>query len=83
VNICSFLSIRRRRTNVIKRLKRLHQKLPYDLYEYNPTGMKLISKSNTDTEKTRIDSEITRFLNLIIPIQTRRESKEKKAVKRT
>lgn len=61
----------------MRRLKRLAQKLPYDLYEYNPTGTKLISNERTETAHHNIANEITRFLNLIIPNHIKIESNEK------
>jgi len=70
------LSINIKRTKVINRLKRLHQKLPYDLYEYNPTGIKLRRKEIADTKNQRITNERTRFLNLIIPIPVKSERTE-------
>ena len=76
MNIYSFFIININRTKVIKRLKRFHQKFPYALYEYNHTGIKLTRNESPEIEKDRIASEITRFLNLIIPIHIKRESNE-------
>ena len=61
----------------MRRLKRLPQKLPYDPYEYNPTGMKLTRNERAETAHQIIANEITRFLNLIIPNHVKRESNEK------
>ena len=63
-------------TKVIRRLKKLPPKLPYDLYEYNPTGIRLISKEIADTANQRIAKDNTRFLNLNIPIHIKSESNE-------
>lgn len=67
----------------MKRLKKLHPKLPYDLYEYNPTGIRLIRKEIADTANHKIANEIARFLNLIIPIHVKSESNENTIANKT
>jgi hypothetical protein len=57
-------------------LKKLPPKLPYDLYEYNPTGIRLITKEIAETANHKTANDITRFLNLIIPIHVKSESNE-------
>jgi len=57
-------------------LKKLLQKLPYDLYEYIPTGIKLIINETAEIVNHKIANDIVRFLNLIIPIHIKRESNE-------
>jgi hypothetical protein len=48
-----------------------------------PTGMILIMRETADTANQRITNEMTRFLNLIIPIQVKSESNENTIAKRT
>lgn|GEM_PF-1437347 len=76
MNIFSFFKININNIQVIKRLKKLPQKLPYDLYEYSPTGIKLMINEATETTNPSTAKEMTRFLNLIIPIHVKSESNE-------
>ncbi|MEI6119383.1 MAG: hypothetical protein WCP92_09690 [bacterium] len=46
------------------------------MYEYNPTGIKLITNETAEIANQRIANEITRFLHLIIPIHVNNESNE-------
>ena len=57
--------------------------MPYDPYEYNPTGMKLMINEKADTTNQRIANDITRFLNLIIPIHVKSESSENTIANKT
>ena len=72
-----------KKMNVTKRLKKLPQKVPYDPYEYNPTGIRLTRNEIAEIIKPRIANAMTHFLNLIIPIHVKRESNEKMIAKST
>jgi hypothetical protein len=69
--------------NVIIRLKSPQPKPQYDLYESNPTGMKLIMKSRTETKNPRTTRETTHFFILIRPIHVKKESSENAKAKST
>lgn len=80
---CSFFKTRTTSTKVRRRLNKLLQKLPYELYEYNPTGIKLIRNEITETKSQSTTNETTRFLYLIKPIPVNKESKENAIASKT
>lgn len=65
--------IRTSNTAVTKRLNIHDQKLPYELNEYNHTGIRPMRNDTADTANHKIANEGTRFLYLSIPIPIKRE----------
>lgn len=52
-------------------------KLPYDLYAYNPTGIKLTIHNIADTKNPKTTNVTTRLLRLINPIHVNKDNNEK------